>query len=426
MKILVIGGGGREHALVWKISQSPLVDEIYCIPGNAGIARIARCEAMGATEIENLADFARNKGIDLTVVGPELPLTLGIVDYFKSAGLKIYGPGKTASQLEGSKSFAKNLMKKYRIPTGEYQTFTSPSQAKAYLNKVSFPCVIKADGLAAGKGVIIVFDDGEASSAIDLIMEKKSFGEAGDQIVIEEYLEGEEASFLAFTDGETVLPLPTSQDHKPVYDGDTGPNTGGMGAYSPAPVISDALHKRIMEEIMIPTVQAMGAEGKNYQGILYAGLMIKNDQARVLEFNVRLGDPETQALLMRIKSDLVPILLAASEKRLSQIKIELDKRASVCVVMASQGYPGKYEKGKEIQGLKEVEDLSEVEVFHAGTAAKEGKTITSGGRVLGVTALGEGIDAAINQAYQVVAKISWEGAYFRRDIGKKALDLHEK
>ena len=283
MKVLVIGGGGREHALVWKISQSPMIEEIYCAPGNAGIAQIARCESIGVLDIEKLAEFALKNEVDLTVVGPELPLTMGIVDYFESLGLKICGPGKDASELEGSKAFAKNLMKKYRIPTGEYEVFSDYVQAKNYLKEASYPCVVKADGLAAGKGVIIVSDRVEGDAAVELIMKKKSFGKAGDRIIIEEYLEGEEASFLAFTDGKFLLPLPTSQDHKPIYDGDRGPNTGGMGAYSPAPVITDALHQKIMEEIMIPTVRAMDAEEKKFKGIIYAGLMIKDEKAKVLE-----------------------------------------------------------------------------------------------------------------------------------------------
>ena len=421
MKVLVVGGGGREHALVWKISQSPRVKKIYCAPGNAGIAQLAECLSVSAEDVKGLTARAEKERVDLTVVGPEAPLTLGIIEAFKEKGMRIFGPSQKAAEIEGSKAFAKNLMKKYGIPTGDSQTFTDHGPAVKYAKGKGAPLVVKADGLAAGKGVIICRSVDEALSALDLIMVQKAFGAAGGKVVVEEFLEGEEASFLAFTDGETVLPLPTSQDHKAIYDKDQGPNTGGMGAYSPAPVVNKKVHREVMEKVMIPTVRGMAKEGRKYQGVLYAGLMIKEEKTKVLEFNARLGDPEAQPLLMRMKSDLVPVLEATIDGNLAQQKIEWEDRASVCVVIASGGYPGSYEKGKAISGLQEAAKVRDTFVFHAGTTLKEGKVVTNGGRVLGVTALGSGIQEAIQRAYEAVAKISWEGAYYRKDIGQKAL-----
>jgi len=421
MKVLVIGSGGREHALVWKISQSPRVKKIYCAPGNAGIAQLAECLSISAQDVKGLTSRAEKERVDLTVVGPEAPLTLGIVEAFKEKGMRIFGPSQKAAEIEGSKAFAKDLMKKYGIPTGDSRTFTDHGSAVKYAKGKGVPLVVKADGLAAGKGVIICRSVDEALSALDLIMVQKAFGAAGGKVVVEEFLEGEEASFLAFTDGETVLPLPTSQDHKAIYDKDQGPNTGGMGAYSPAPVVNEKVHREVMEKVMIPTVRGMAKEGRKYQGVLYAGLMIKEEKTKVLEFNARFGDPEAQPLLMRMKSDLVPVLEATIDGNLAEQKVKWEDRASVCVVIASGGYPGSYEKGKVISGLQEAARVRDTFVFHAGTTFKEGKVVTNGGRVLGVTALGSGIQEAIQRAYEAVAKISWEGAYYRKDIGQKAL-----
>ncbi len=421
MKILVVGSGGREHALVWKLRQSPRVKEIYCAPGNAGIGNLAKCVDISASDIKGLADFAGKQQIDLTVVGPEAALTLGIVDHFERLGLKIFGPTQAAAVMEGSKVFMKELLKKYDIPTGHYEVFDEREAAVRYIESQRPPLVVKADGLAAGKGVIVAPTLKEAVKAVDLIMKENAFGEAGDKIVVEEFLKGEEASFLAFTDGKTVLPLPTSQDHKAIYDGDKGPNTGGMGAYSPAPVLTKELHKQVMEQIMLPTVKAMAAEGRPYKGVLYAGLMIKQGKAKVLEFNCRFGDPEAQPLLMRLKSDLVEVMEAVIDERLHEVRLEIDPRPTVCVVMSSGGYPGSYDKGKVITGLDAAANYEDVVVFHAGTALKDRKVVTSGGRVLGVTAIGDDLQSAIDTAYKVVSLISWEGCYYRKDIGAKAL-----
>lgn len=421
MKILVIGSGGREHALVWKLKQSPRVKDIYCAPGNAGICGLATCVDIDSSNIEELAAFARLKKVDLTVVGPELPLTLGIVDRFNELGLRVFGPTAKAAALEGSKVVCKKLLEKYNIPSARYEVHSKRDKALACIKRFGFPLVVKADGLAAGKGVVIVRTKEEAIGAIDLIMKEKAFGEAGSRVVIEEFLEGEEASFLAFTDGKTVLPLPTSQDHKAIFDGDQGPNTGGMGAYSPAPVVTEQLNRQVMETVMKATVRAMKAEGVPYKGILYAGLMIKNNEAKVLEFNCRLGDPEAQPLLMRLKTDLVDIIEAVIDERLDTISIDIDPRPAVCVVMASGGYPGNFEKGKVIAGLPAGDADALVQVFHAGTAFKKNKVVTNGGRVLGVTALGNTLSGAIAAAYKVVADIHWQGCYFRKDIGQKAL-----
>ncbi len=422
MKVLVIGGGGREHALIWKIAQSPGVKKIFCAPGNAGIARLAECVPIGAEEISSLLAFARKERADLTVVGPEAPLTLGVVDLFESHGLRIFGPSKKAAEIEGSKVLSKEIMKKYGIPSADFQIFQDYQEAVTYVRKNDKPLVVKADGLAAGKGVILCSDAREALAALDRIMVQKEFGAAGQRVVVEEFLEGEEASFLAFTDGESILPLPTSQDHKAVFDGDRGPNTGGMGAYSPAPVVSEKVHREVMDTILRPTIAAMDAEGRRYRGVLYAGLMIRDGKPKVLEYNARFGDPETQPLLMRMKSDLLPVLEATIDGTLSRQKAEWDPRATVCVVMASGGYPGSYAKGKIISGLEEASKVPDTFVFHAGTALRDGKVVTSGGRVLGVTAIGKGIPEAIAAAYLAVEKISWEGVQYRRDIGRKALN----
>lgn len=423
MKILVIGSGGREHAIVWKISQSSKITKIFCAPGNPGIAEIAECVNIKADDVNGLKAFAIKEGIDLTVVGPEQPLTIGIVDEFESSGLKIFGPTKKAAEIEGSKAFSKDLMQKYNIPTAGYKVFDNADEAKNYAEKHHPPVVVKADGLAAGKGVFICTTMDEAFLAIDIIMNQKAFGDAGNRVVIEEFLTGEEASFLTFTDGETVMPMASSQDHKQVYDNDEGPNTGGMGAYSPAPIITPSMQKKVMNEVMIPVVQGMKSEGRRFKGVLYAGLMITKNGPKVLEFNARFGDPETQPILMRFKTDIVDVFLAVIENRLKDIKLEWDKRSAVCVVMASEGYPGDYEKGKVITGLDDVKDMKDVVVFHAGTSIKNGEIVTNGGRVLGVTAIGTGIKRAIKNAYTSVEKINWDGVHYRKDIGAKAVGL---
>jgi phosphoribosylamine--glycine ligase len=421
MKILVIGSGGREHALVWKLKQSKKVTKIYCAPGNAGIRRQATCVNIAANDLDGLLDFARREKIDLTVVGPEDPLTLGIVDLFEEAGLRIFGPTADGAVLEGSKVFTKDFLKKYNIPSASYKVFTKAGPAKKYIDKIGAPCVVKADGLAAGKGVIVARTKGEAKKAVDLIVKDKAFGEAGNRVVVEEFLTGEEASFIAFTDGETILPLPSSQDHKAVFEGDRGPNTGGMGAYSPAPVLTDALAMRVINEVMIPTIRGMEEEGRPYKGMLYAGLMIDGDRINVLEFNCRFGDPECQPLLMRMKTDLVDVLEAAIDTRLAEIELDIDPRPTVCVVMASEGYPGKYVTGRPITGLMKAARMRDVMVFHAGTAIKNRRTVTAGGRVLGVTAIGKTIADAIDRAYKAVSVIHWKGCFYRRDICHRAL-----
>jgi phosphoribosylamine--glycine ligase len=421
MKVLVVGSGGREHALVWKMAQSPKVSKLYCAPGNAGISEQAGIVSLQASDLNGLLEFALKEKIDLTVVGPEDPLTRGIVDLFESKGLLVFGANKKAAEIEGSKAFAKEMMKKYRIPTAFYEIFDNRNEAVKYVRSQGAPIVVKADGLAAGKGVIVCKTVEEAIHSVDQIMVEKMFGNAGNRVVVEEYLVGEEASYVAFTDGKTILPLASSQDHKAILDGDQGPNTGGMGAYSPAPVVTDEVHEKIIEKILRPIIYGMGEEGRPYQGVLYAGLMIHEGHPKVLEFNARFGDPETQPVLMRMKGDIVPILEACMQGTLSRHKIEWDNRASVCVVMASKGYPGSYEKGKVIEGLKEVSRMDGVSVFHAGTALKDGQVVTNGGRVLGVTGLGEDIPRAIERTYRAVKKISWDGVYYRTDIGQKAL-----
>jgi len=422
MKVLVVGGGGREHALVWKISQSPKVTKIYAAPGNAGIAGLAECAPIRAEDIPGLLAFAKAKSIDLTVVGPEGPLSMGIVDEFINAGLRVFGPSRKAAELEASKRFSKDLMKKYHIPTAEYEVFTDKAAAAAYVQKKGAPIVVKADGLAAGKGVVVAETVEEALKALDLIMTERAFGTAGDRVVIEECLKGEEASFMAFSDGRTVVPMASSQDHKRVFDADKGPNTGGMGAYSPAPIVTRQLERKVMDTIMIPTVRAMEKEGRFFKGVLYAGLMIRNGEARVLEFNARFGDPETQPIMARLDTDLIEIIEAILDERLSALTITWKPESAVCIVIASGGYPGKYEKGREITGLDKAAGIEDVMVFHSGTAMKSGKVVTDGGRVLGVTGLGSTVAAAIDHAYQGAREISFDGAHYRKDIGARALE----
>ena len=419
MRVLVIGGGGREHALVWKINQSPKVTEIFCAPGNTGTAEIATNVPIPADQIDQLLEFALEKEIGLTVVGPEQPLVMGIVDRFQEKGLRIFGPSARAAELEGSKAFSKDIMKKYGLPTAEYKTFTSHELAQRYFDKETGPIVVKASGLAAGKGVILCRNAEEGRNAVDTIMKDKSFGEAGDQVVIEEFLEGQEVSVLAFSDGNTVLLMDSAQDHKAAFDGDQGSNTGGMGAYSPAPVFTDLLRQKARDKIMLPLVRAMKAEGRPYQGILYAGLMLTKLGPKTLEFNARFGDPETQPLLIRMESDIVPLFEACIDGTLDQYDLKWKPEPSVCVVMAAKGYPGSYEKGKEITGLDEAAALPDVVVFHAGTKGSAGKVLTNGGRVLGVTATGPDTPSAISKAYEAVAKIKWDGIHYRKDIGHR-------
>ena len=421
VNVLVVGSGGREHALAWKISQSAKVDKIYCAPGNAGIAEIAECIDTRADDLEGLAGFALANKIDLTVVGPEIPLVKGIVDLFESRGLRIFGPAKKAALLEGSKVFSKEMMIKYSVPTAKAEVFTRSSDAKNFIRRVDPPIVVKADGLAAGKGVIVSATRKEAEQAVEAIMEERRFGESGDRLIVEECLNGEEASFMVFTDGENIVPMAASQDHKRAYDGDKGNNTGGMGAYSPTPVINKDLSKKIIDQVIRPIISGMLKEGIRYKGVLYAGLMITGQGPKALEFNVRYGDPETQVIMPRLKEDLVELMDDVIDNKLSPRQLSWEDRSCVCVTCASGGYPGKYEKGKLISGLKELRELEDIMVFHAGTRKQEKKVLTNGGRVLGVTALGKGIAEAVNRAYQAVEKISFEGMHYRRDIGLKAI-----
>jgi phosphoribosylamine--glycine ligase len=421
MKVLVIGSGGREATLVWKIAQSDKVNKIYAAPGNGGISQFAQCIDIQAGELDKLAEFAGDNSINLTIVGPENPLAEGIVDIFEAKGLRIFGPTKLAAEIESSKVFAKDFMKKYNIPSAEYKVFTDPEEAKEYVHELGPPVVVKADGLAAGKGVIPAMDLETALEAVDKIGVQKAFGEAGNRIIIEEFLEGEEASILAFTDGETVIPMVSSQDHKRAYDGDKGPNTGGMGAYSPAPVMTDELNSRVLDEVLVPTVKGMKEEGRPYKGVLYAGLMITEEGPKVLEFNCRFGDPELQVVLPRLSSDVIEPLNAVIDERLNEVKLEWNPKAAVCVVMASEGYPGKYEKGKPITGLEQLALMQDIIAFHAGTKREDTKFITSGGRVLGLTAFGDDIKSAIDRVYQTINTINFENAFYRKDIGYRAL-----
>lgn len=421
MKVLVIGGGGREHAIVWKLSQSRSVDKIYCCPGNAGIAEFAECIDVPQNNFKALLDFVKYEWIDLTIVGPEEPLSKGIVDLFEKDGRKILGPTRAAAQLESSKVFSKDLMKTHGIPTAEYKVFTSYIHAEEYIKFKGTPIVIKADGLAAGKGVFVADTFEEAREALKIIIKDKAFGVAGNRVVIEQCLKGEEASYMVFTDGKTIVPMVSSQDHKRIFDNDKGPNTGGMGAYSPAPVLTAELEQVVISRIMKPTIKALASEGIKYKGILYAGLMIDKGEPFALEFNCRMGDPETQPVLSRLKTDLMDIAMAITEERLSDIKIEWNDAPSVCVVIASDGYPGKYRKGDVITGIKEANEIEGAYVFHAGTAFKDDRIVTSGGRVLGVTATGADIALAKAKAYEAIGKIHFDGMQYRRDIADRAL-----
>lgn len=435
MKVLIVGSGGREHCLSWKISQSNLVDKVYCAPGNGGTSLLAENIDIPAVDIDRLLKFALDNKVDLTVVGPEAPLVEGIVDKFEAAGLKVFGPGKEPALLEGSKAFAKEMMRKYGIPTADFRIFDDPHQAKEYLKQKGSPVVVKADGLAAGKGVVVAKELSQAEKAIDMMMVEKKFGKAGERVVVEDCLEGEEASILVITDGDAVIPLVSSQDHKPVYDNDRGANTGGMGAYAPAPVVNSEILARIKSDIAVPLIEGFKKEGRPYKGILYIGLMIKNNLPFVLEFNVRFGDPETQAILPKLKSDLADLILKCVDNKLEGVELEWDKRSCICVVLASGGYPAAYQKGEEIRGLETLEGLDDVFIFHAGTklvhgpclAGRQAQTIghrfvTSGGRVLNVTALGNDIREAQDKAYKAIENIGFDNMHFRRDIGNKALN----
>ena len=423
MRILLIGGGGREHALAWKLVQSPKVEKLYAAPGNPGMALLQKCECinLNVDDLEGVADYAEEKSIDLTVVGPEAPLVAGLADVFKRRGLPVFGPSKAAAQLEGSKAFSKELMAKYNIPTAFFKICEDIETAKAYVEEKGAPIVVKADGLAAGKGVVVAMTKAEALEAIYEMMGDHKFGAAGARLVLEEYMEGEEASLLAFTDGKTVVPMIAAQDHKRVFDGDEGPNTGGMGTYAPAPVMTDILRLKATELILKPVVEAMAKEGSPYQGCLYAGLMIKGDSVKVVEFNCRFGDPETQVVLPLLDGDLAEIMLACATGTLDKAEVAWHDKAAVCVVMASGGYPESYEKGKEITGLAAAEEDKDVVVFHAGTKEAEGKIVTSGGRVLGVTAVDSSIKAARDRAYAAVEKIAFEKNFYRKDIAWRAL-----
>lgn len=424
MKVLIIGGGGREHALAWKVGQSPLVERVFVAPGNAGTAHEPGLTnvAIEATELERLVAFARDEGVELTIVGPEAPLVEGVVDRFREAGLAIFGPTQGAAQLEGSKSFTKDFLARHAIPTAAYRTFTEVEPALVYLAEQGAPIVIKADGLAAGKGVIVAMTLAEAEAAVRDMLEANAFGDAGARVVIEEFLEGEEASFIVMVDGTTVLPMATSQDHKRALDGDAGPNTGGMGAYSPAPVVTESVHERIMQQVIMPTVHGMAAEGYPYSGFLYAGLMIDAEgNPKVIEYNCRFGDPETQPIMLRLRSDLAELCLSGARGELAGQTCEWDPHAAVGVVLAAGGYPGSYRKGDAIVGLDAAEATG-CKVFHAGTAEDDqGRIVTSGGRVLCVTALGQGVSKARDLAYQGVAAIHWDGVQFRRDIAYRAI-----
>ena len=418
MNILVIGSGGREHALYWKLSESPQTEQIYAIPGNPGMGASA---AIALDDHAAILRFVKEHEIGLVVVGPEVPLMNGLVDKLEAAGICAFGPHANAAEIEGSKSFAKDLMKKYGIPTARYEVFTAAEPARAYIRQEGAPIVVKADGLAAGKGVIVAMTEQEALDAVDAIMEDHSFGDAGARVVIEEFMEGEEASLLAFTDGTTIRPMISAQDHKRAYDGDRGPNTGGMGTYAPAPVMTSEMTERAVEEILKPTIAAMAKEGRTYRGCLYLGLMVTADGPKVVEFNARFGDPETQVVLPLLDSDLVAIMCACADGTLADVPIRWKDGAAVCVVLASGGYPGHYDKGQEIHGLADAEAMGAL-VFHAGTAMKDGKLVTNGGRVLGVVGRGADISSAVDAAYAAAAKISFKDAYYRKDIAHRALE----
>ncbi len=419
LQILLVGSGGREHALVWKLSQSSKIAKLYCAPGNAGISSIAECVPIKVDDIQGLVDFCNQNKIDLVVVGPELPLTLGLVDELEKAGIKAFGPTKKAAEIEGSKAFSKDLMKKYGIPTADYGVFYDLESARNFAREMKGPWVVKADGLAAGKGVLICSTIEETEDAIEKVLRGEVAGQAGEKLVIEEFLAGEELSVLAFCDGKTIVPMVPSQDHKRIYDNDKGPNTGGMGAYSPVPVATPELLKEVEEKVLIPTVQAMEQEGRPYKGVLYAGLMLTKEGIKVLEYNARFGDPETQVVLPRLDTDLCDIMLAVLEGRLQDLNISWKQAACINVVMASGGYPGSYTKGYPISGLEEIPE--DVLVFHSGTALKEGQVVTAGGRVLSVSAFGEDIKQAQVRAYDIMKKITFKDAYYRKDIANKAI-----
>ena len=426
MKVLVVGSGGREHALCWAIERSPLCDRLYCAPGNAGIAEVAECVAIGAEDVEGILRFARDNGIDFVVVGPEGPLVLGLVDKLEAAGIKAFGPSAAAAELEGSKGFMKDLLAKYGVPTAFYQRFTDAEPAKAYVRQHGAPIVVKADGLAAGKGVTVARSEDEAFAAIDEALVGGRFGSAGAEIVVEEFLDGEEVSFFALVDGTTAVPLASAQDHKAVGDGDTGPNTGGMGAYSPAPALTPDLEARVMREIVEPTVRGLAAEGRPFKGVLFGGLMIVRGPdgqpvPKTLEFNVRFGDPECQTLMARFKSDVLAALLASRDGTLKPEDVQWHDAAALCVVMAAKGYPGDYLKNTEIQGFAEANAVEGVTVFHAGTKADGGRVLATGGRVLGVTAMAPTVREAQERAYQAVDKLDWPEGFCRRDIGWRAV-----
>ena len=418
MNILVIGSGGREHALCWKLSESPQTEQIYAIPGNPGMGASA---AIALDDHAAILRFVKEHEIGLVVVGPEVPLMNGLVDELEAAGIRAFGPRANAAEIEGSKSFAKDLMKKYGIPTARYEVFTAAEPARAYIRQEGAPIVVKADGLAAGKGVIVAMTEQEALDAVDAIMEDHSFGDAGARVVIEEFMEGEEASLLAFTDGTMIRPMISAQDHKRAYDGDRGPNTGGMGTYAPAPVMTPEMTERAVEEILKPTIAAMAKEGRVYRGCLYLGLMVTADGPKVVEFNARFGDPETQVVLPLLDSDLVALMCACADGTLADVPIRWKEGAAVCVVLASGGYPGHYDKGQEIHGLADAEAMGAL-VFHAGTAMKDGKLVTNGGRVLGVVGRGTDISSAVDSAYAAATKISFKDAYYRKDIAHRALE----
>lgn len=421
MQVLVIGGGGREHTLVWKLAQSKKVTKLYAAPGNPGMKDLAECVDLDIADLDGLADWAEKHAIDLTVVGPEAPLVAGIVDVFKARGLTIFGPSAKAAEIEGSKIFSKELMEKYGVPTAFFKVCDNLADARAFVEEKGAPIVIKADGLAAGKGVVVAMTREEALAALDEMMGAHKFGSAGNRVVIEEFMEGEEASLLAFTDGKTIVPMLAAQDHKRVNDGDQGPNTGGMGAYCPAPVMTDALKEKTVKEVLRPIVDALAKEGRPYSGCLYAGLMIKGDSVKVVEFNARFGDPETQVVLPLLKSDLAEIMVACANGTLTPDLVEWSDKAAVCVVMASGGYPASYKKGIPITGLKAANAMDDVVVFHAGTREEDGKILTNGGRVLGVTAVADDIPSAQQKAYDAVDKIRFDGAHYRQDIAWRAL-----
>jgi phosphoribosylamine--glycine ligase len=421
VKVLVVGGGGREHALVWSISRSPRVDQVLCTPGNPGIAELAECVHTADGSPSAIAELAESRRVDLVVIGPEAYLDAGVVDELARRGIRAFGPTQASARIETDKAFAKQLMEAKGIPTASYKEFDSPDDAKAYLRSLNPPMVVKANGLASGKGVTIAESLNEAEQAVDLIMNARAFGHAGDRVIVEEFLAGEEATVLAFCDGKRVVPMTPSQDHKAAHDGDTGPNTGGMGAYSPVPIVDEEMQRRVYEDTLVPAVEALGELGTPFVGVLYAGLMIGEDGPKVIEFNARFGDPEAQVVLPRLRTDLVDVMEACIEGELDRVTLEWRDESALCVVMASGGYPGAYRTGHEISGLERVRDLEDVVVFHAGTAVRDGHVVTAGGRVLGVTALGPILQEAAQRAYEAVGHIRFEGAYYRTDIGHRAI-----